>query len=147
LVYIADGAYNKKQVMEMEVDIALTLGFDFTVPTIHFFLCRHLKAAHADRQIVQLSCYLAERTLQEYSMIKYFPSQISASCLLIARKSLRRNPWSPTLVAYTKYDEIDLAACVRDMQMFLTATSQQQAVIKKYSRDRFGSVATMPLIF
>jgi hypothetical protein len=147
LVYITDRAYNKQEILEMESDIALTLNYDFTVPTVHSFLCRHLKAAHADRSMVQLSCYLAERTLQEYSMIKYLPSVIAASSVLIARKSLRRHPWSPTLVTYTNYDEEDLAACVQDMQAAINATSQQQAVVRKYSSNKFGSVAKMSLTF
>jgi len=129
----------------MESDIVITLNYDFTVPTTHTFLCRHLKAAHADRAMVQLSCYLAERTLQEYSMVKYLPSTIAASSVLVARKSLRRHPWSPTLLAYTGYDEDDLAECIQDMQIVLSAPSQQQAVVRKYSNSKFGSVAKLPL--
>ncbi len=82
-------------------------------------------------------------------MVKYLPSVIAASAVCIARKSLRRHPWSPTLVKYTKYDEPDLAACLADMQVFndATATSQQQAVLRKYSNPKFGAVARMPLTF
>lgn len=133
--------------MEMESDIAITLNYDLTVPTTHSFLCRHLKAAHADRAMVQLSCYLAERTLQEYAMIKYLPSVIAAASVLVARKSLRRHPWSPTLLAYTGYDEEDLAACIQEMQMIMNASSQQQAVVRKYSHPKFGTVAKLPLTF
>ena len=58
LVYIADKAYNKREILTMESDILETLHYDLTVPTVHTFLCRHLKAAHADRSMVQMSCYL-----------------------------------------------------------------------------------------
>ena len=144
LVYITDKAYNKAEVIEMESDIVNTLEYNLTVPTIHTFLCRYLKAAHADRTMVQLACYIAERTLQEYSMTKYLPSVIAATSVLIARKSLKRNPWSPTLVTYTKYDESDLVACNNDIGAFINdETIQQQAVAKKYSSPKFGSVAKM----
>lgn len=144
LVYITDKAYNKAEVVEMESDIVNTLEYNLTVPTIHTFLCRYLKAAHADRTMVQLACYIAERTLQEYSMVKYLPSVIAATSVLIARKSLKRNPWSPTLVNYTKYDECDLVACNNDIGSFINdETIQQQAVAKKYSSPKFGSVAKM----
>ena len=45
LVYITDKAYNKKEILEMENDIVCTLQWDMTVPTVHSFLCRFLKAA------------------------------------------------------------------------------------------------------
>jgi len=148
LVYITDRAYSKQEILEMENQIVTRLEYKLTVPTIHSFLCRFLKAAHADRTMVQLACYLAERTLQEYTMVKHLPSVIAASSVYIARKSLRRHPWSPTLVRYTKYDEEDLMACVRDMQVFLDNSSQaQQAVMRKYSSPKFGSVAKTTMVF
>lgn len=146
LVYITDRAYNKQEILEMETDIANTLEYQLTVPTIHSFLCRALKAAHADRTMVQLACYLAERSLQEFSMIKYLPSVIAATAVLIARKTLKRHSWSPTLLLYTKYDEDDLALCAADMQVYLADTSiQQQAVNKKYQNPKFGSVSKLSI--
>ena len=84
----------------MESEIVNTLEFKFTVPTIHSFLCRYLKAAHADRTMVQLACYLTERSLQEYTLLRFLPSTIAAASVLIARKTLKRHPWSPTLVSH-----------------------------------------------
>lgn len=149
LVYITDKAYNKQEILEMEAEILTTLDFMFTVPTVHTFLCRYLKAAHADRAMVQLSCYLTERCLQEFSVLKYLPSQIAASAVLIARTSLKRHPWSPTLVKYTGYDEPDLALCIQDIKTALTNPNgnQQQAVYRKYSSSKFGAVAKMALSF
>ncbi len=132
----------------MESDILITLDYKLTVPTIHTFLCRYLKAAHADRTMVQLSCYLTERSLQEYGMLKFPPSQIAATAVLIARKSLNRHPWSPTLLKYTNYDEVDMAACSDELKSAINnPANQQQAVFRKYSSTKFGAVAKMPLSF
>ena len=132
----------------MESEIVTTLDYNLTVPTIHSFLCRHLKAAHADRTMVQLACYLAERTLQEYSMCRFLPSVIAATSVYVARKTLKRHPWSPTLVKYTKYDEVDMAACAEEMKSFVNnAAAQQQAVLRKYSSPKFGGVGKMTMIF
>jgi hypothetical protein len=148
LVYITDKAYNKQEILEMESDILNTLEFKFTVPTVHSFLCRYLKAAHADRSMVQLSCYLTERSLQEYTMLRFLPSQIAAAAVLVARTSLKRHPWSPTLVKYTNYDEEDLTACINEMRNCINnAANQQQAVYRKYSSSKFGAVAKMALSF
>lgn len=148
LVYITDRAYNKQEILEMESEIVNTLQYQFTIPTVHSFLCRYLKSAHADRAMVQLACYLAERCLQEHSMIKFLPSTIAATAVYIARKSLSRHPWSPTLLKYTNYDECDLAECTEEMKNIMENTaSQQQAVLRKYSSPKFGAVARMTLKF
>ena len=132
----------------MENDVIKTLEWNFLVPTIHSFLCRFLKAAHADRTLVQLACYVCERSLQEYGMSKYLPSTIAAASVLIARKGCKRNPWSPTLVKYTKYDEAQLAPCVNELMVALNdAACQQQAVVRKYSSPKFGNVSKVPLNF
>lgn len=148
LVYITDRAYNKQEILEMESEIVNTLQYQFTVPTVHSFLCRYLKAAHADRTMVQLACYLTERTLQEYSMLKFLPSTIAATAVMVARKSLNRHPWSPTLMKYTNLDEKDLAACAEEMRVTINdPANQQQAVHRKYSSSKFGGVARLPLSF
>jgi hypothetical protein len=132
----------------MEVDIVNTLKYQFTVPNIHTFLCRFLKAAHADRTMVQLACYLTERSLQEYGILRFSPSKIAAAAVFVARKSLKRHPWSPTLVKYTNYDEDELIGCVDEMRVsFLDSSNQQQAVFRKYSSTKFGGVARMPIIY
>jgi transcription initiation factor TFIIIB Brf1 subunit/transcription initiation factor TFIIB len=148
LVYITDRAYNKQEILEMESEIATTLQYQFTIPTVHSFLCRFLKAAHADRTMVQLACYLTERTLQEYSMVKFLPSTVAATAVMVARKSLNRHPWSPTLMKYTGLDEKDLMACAEEMKTAVNdAANQQQAVFRKYSSSKFGGVARLPLVF
>lgn len=149
LVYITDRAYNKQEILEMETMILNAIEYKLTVPTAHSFLCRYLKAAHADRTMVQLSCYIAERSLQEYALVKYPSSVLAATTILIARKSLKRHPWSPTLVKYTNYDEADLQACVSELGPILEGVeaAAQQAVLRKYSSPKFGSVAKMPIVF
>jgi hypothetical protein len=148
LVYITDRAYTKQEIIEMEFDVVNALSYQLTIPTVHSFLCRYLKAAHADRAMVQLACYLAERTLQEYSMVKFLPSVVAATAVYIARKSLNRHPWSPTLLKYTNYDEEHMAECADAMRAVIeNSASQQQAVLRKYSNPKFGAVARMPLKF
>jgi cyclin B len=149
LVYITDRAYNKEEIIQMETEIICTLDYQCTIPTAHTFLCRYLKAAHADRTMVQLACYLAERSLQEMSVVRFIPSTIAATAILIARKTLKRHPWSPTLLKYTGLDEAGMADCVLDMKGYLenSTASQQHAVYRKYSGPKFGSVAALELVF
>ena len=147
LVYITDRAYDKGDILTMESDIAVTLDYNLTVPTTHSFLCRYLKAAHADRVMVQLACYLAERTLQEYAMVKFLPSIVAATAVYIARKTLKRHAWSPTLVKYTNYDEVDMVECAEAIGAVIKVDQgNQEAVKRKYSSPKFGSVAKMDMV-
>jgi cyclin B len=148
LIYITDKAYTKQDILEMEADILSVLDYQFCVPTTHTFLCRFLKAAHAERGMVQLCCYLVERSLQEYTLLKYLPSQIAAATVLIARISLKKHNWSPTLLKYTTWDEADLAPCVEEFKNILSSTNAQQMAVKtKYSSSKFGAAAKMALAF
>lgn len=146
LVYICDHAYRKEQILEMEEKILKTLEYQITIPSAHAFLVRYLKAAHADRRIVQLSCYILDGTLQSYNLLHYLPSQLAAAAVLIARKTVGRNAWSPTLLKYAEYVEEDIIPVARAILSEKSgASSELRAVNKKYSSQRYGAVATTQL--
>lgn len=80
-----------------------------------FYRSLYGKAAHADKKIVQLSCYVAERMLQEVTMLDYLPSVVACCAIYVARKNMGRNSWSPTLEKYTKYHVEDLLPCLTEV--------------------------------
>eukprot|EP00752_Nemacystus_decipiens_P005294 g4802.t1 len=144
LVFITDRAYNREQILEMESTMANALEFQLTVPTIYCFLLRYLKAAHADKKIVQLSCYVAERMLQEVTMLDYLPSVVACCAIYVARKNMGRTCWSPTLEKYTKYQVEQLMPCLTEISRVLNQEGVDlEAVKKKFSSSKFGSVASM----
>ena len=97
----------------MEETILKTLEYQITIPSAHAFLVRYLKAAHADKKIVQLSCYILDGTLQSYQLLHYLPSQLAAAAVFIARRSVGRNSWSPTLLKYAEYCEEEVIPVAR----------------------------------
>jgi hypothetical protein len=142
LVYICDRAYTKQEILEMEENILKTLKYQITIPSAHAFLVRYLKAGHADKKMVQLSCYILDGTLQSYDLLKYMPSQLAAAAVFIARRNIGRNSWSPTLLAYANYCEEEIAPVARAVVQEKRNTSQElRAVTKKYSSSRYGNVA------
>ncbi len=145
LVYITDKAYTKEEILEMETKILNALEFKVTIASTHSFLVRYLKAAHADRRMVWLACFITERVLQEYSMLQHLPSTIASCAVYLARKNLQRNPWSPTLCKYTSYTESALRPCLQEMTTILSSKTSLTAVKKKYSSQKFGGVASMPI--
>ena len=146
LVYICDRAYSKNEILEMEEIILKKLEYKITIPSAHAFLVRYLKAAHADKRIVQLSCFILDGTLQSYNMLQYLPSQLAAAAVFIARKTTGRNAWSPTLLKYAAYREEDITPIARDVLFAKTSSSPElKAVNKKYTSSRYGGVATISI--
>ncbi|KAL3922531.1 MAG: hypothetical protein SGILL_002154 [Bacillariaceae sp.] len=147
LVYICDRAYSRNEIIDMEETILKTLQYDITIPSAHAFLVRYLKAAHADKKIVQLSCYILDGTLQSYTLLHYMPSQLAAAAVFIARRTVGRNSWSPTLLQYADYreEEVKPVAQAVLMEKFSSQSKELKAVTKKYTSSRYGGVANIPL--
>lgn len=134
------------QIIEMEEKILKTLEYQITIPSAHAFLVRYLKAAHADKKIVQLSCYILDGTLQSYNLLHYLPSQLAAAAVFIARRTVGRNSWSPTLLKYANYCEEDIIPVARAVLAEKSSSSTElKAVNKKYTSSRYGGVANTVL--
>lgn len=146
LVYICDRAYSKNEILDMEETVLRALAYQITIPSAHAFLVRYLKAAHADKRMVQLSCYILDGTLQSYNLLHYLPSQLSAAAVFIARRCVGRNSWSPTLLKYAGYTEEEIAPVARAiLSEKSSASTELRAVNKKYTSSRYGGVATTRL--
>ncbi|EED92800.1 hypothetical protein THAPSDRAFT_33883 [Thalassiosira pseudonana CCMP1335] len=146
LVYICDRAYSKNEILEMEEIILKSLEYQITIPSAHAFLVRYLKAAHADKKIVQLSCFILDGTLQSYNMLHYLPSQLAAAAVFIARRTVGRNAWSPTLLKYAQYREEDIMPVARAVLAEKSSSSTElRAVNKKYTSSRYGGVANISI--
>ena len=103
LVWIADDAYTKEQVLEMETAMLTVLRFNLRVPTIAHFLdsfaqCDVCSEGH--RHLIQ---YLAELTLLEARMLQYPPSHVAAAALLLSNMLLGKSPiWMPHMTKHMK---------------------------------------------
>ena len=130
----------------METQILKTLEYQITQPSAHTFLLRYLKAAHADKAMSQLACYLLDGTLLSYSMLEFRPSQLAAASVFLARHASGRHPWSPTLLKYTGYLDEDVRPVARALLEEKSAVAPDlHAVNKKYSSSRNGNVASVRL--
>jgi hypothetical protein len=130
----------------MEEVILKSLNYQITIPSAHAFLIRYLKAGHADKKIVQLSCFILEGTLQSYNMLSYLPSQLAAGAIFIARRTFGRNAWSPTLLKYAEYGEEDILPIARViLAEKMSSSTKLCAVNKKYAHSRYGGVAKLSI--
>lgn len=130
----------------MEEEILKSLNYEVTIPSAHAFVVRYLKAGHADKGIVQLSCYILDGTLQSYNLLHYLPSQLAAAAVFIARRTVGRNAWSPTLLRYAEYCEEEIIPIARAILAEQASSNVElKAVNKKYSSQRYGCVANTEL--
>ena len=132
----------------MEEQILKTLEYKITMPSAHTFLVRYLKAAHADKEMAQLACYILDGTLQSYNLLHFLPSKLAGAAVFLARHACGRNPWSPTLLKYAEYTEEDVAPVARALLAEKSSASPDlHSLHKKYSSHKYGGVATKPLTF
>lgn len=150
--FITDNTYTSLEVLKMESQVLNLLHFQLSVPTIKTFLRRFVQAAQVSSEVPSveveyLANYLAELTLVEYSFLKFLPSLMAASAVLLARWTLNQsdNPWNLTLEHYTKYKASELKAAVlalEDLQLN-TSGSTLNAIREKYRQQKCKCVATL----
>jgi len=149
-VYISDKAYTREQILSMEGLMLSKLSFQLTTPNAFVFLKRFAKVAgiiSTPRSKTELLAnYLVELTLQEYPMLQYLPSTISAAAVYLALKTMGQQPWTPELKQHACYTEASLLPCVRDMHALHknAPNNSLQAVRKKYAQEKHGAVSGIP---
>lgn len=145
-VYVTDKAYTRDDVIKMEATILGALEFSICRPTAAHFLERYQAVNGCTEPHSYLAQYLLELTLPEYAMIKYPPSHLAATAILLSNKLLRRQCcWTRVASTHTKFTEPMLQDCLKEMCALLERAehSQLQAVRKKYSQPKFHSVAKL----
>jgi cyclin B len=170
-VYISDRAYTHEEILSMENSILNSLEFRITSPSTLKFMTRYAKIAQGDSTVSLLSNYYAERMLPEYTVLKWTPSQLGATALALARRTVGKTLWvcsmcictnidppshlicsfsqKPDLEQYSGYSEAVLTQSYNTMLDLMQPNagsgrkSNLQAVLKKYSSPKFGEVAKM----
>lgn len=144
LVYICNGSYSKEKILNMESKILNAMNFRITAPTAHSFSLLFMDVANADKTMFLLSSYILEGTLQSYTLLHYYPSQLSAASIFISRNLLGKKAWTSKLRNFTMYNEDEIIPIARAILSAKKAKSKElQAVTKKYSSSKYGGVAKM----
>ncbi|KAJ3700194.1 hypothetical protein LUZ61_003899 [Rhynchospora tenuis] len=144
--------YNKQEVVEMECDLLRFLKYEMGSPTISTFLRRFLKDSQEDSKrenlaLKFLAYYLAELSLMDYGCIKYLPSVVAASAILLARFTVdpTSHPWNKKLETSTGYKASELKECVyalHELQLNKRYSSLG-AIRDKYKQHTFKCVSTL----
>lgn len=99
-------------------------------------------------QVLTLSRYLLELSLQEARFVDTRPSKIAAACLCLALKLKDECKWDVNFSYHTGYDERQISAIVQQLNIMMkdAPKSKLQTIRTKYSHSIFYEVAkTAPL--
>jgi G2/mitotic-specific cyclin-B3 len=165
-IYVSDNAYNRKELIKMEIDILKSVQFDIGIPLSYTFLRRFAKCVKADMKFLTLARYILELSLQDYSFVYIKDSLKACAALFLALKmtvnhensikasgknnqltvsyaNLSSTEWNSTLIHYTGCnlrDFIDLLPSMNNL--ILTApNSKYTTIFRKYSHPVFYEVA------
>lgn len=138
------------EVLDMERSVLVALGFRLTVPTVHTFLHRFLKAAGAagDRQVAEMAAYFAELALMECDMLRHAPSKVAAAAvhLALAARGLGSRARSAALGRHSGYGAAELRGCREGMLRLKEKYGKGEltAVHRKYARGTCLGVSKLP---
>uniref|UniRef100_A0A672Q415 G2/mitotic-specific cyclin-B2-like n=1 Tax=Sinocyclocheilus grahami TaxID=75366 RepID=A0A672Q415_SINGR len=146
--YIADDAFTKAQIREMEMLVLSELNFELGRPLPLHFLRRASKAGNADAEKHTLAKYFLELTLLDYDMVHFNPSETAAAALCLSQLVLDGQKWSPTQQHYSSYDETHLKPVMqhiaKNVVMVNEGLSKHVTVKKKYSSSRLMKISLLP---
>lgn len=95
-------------------------------------------------EILTLSRYVLESSLQDYEFVDCVPSKIASACLALAfRMKKESGKWDKTLEHHTSYNEAELIELMGRLNKMIKAApnSKLQTVRNKYSHPIFYEVA------
>jgi cyclin B len=145
-VYITDKAYVKSDVLDMEYKMLSSLNFDVTFPTQWSFLEIFRKKLNINQKTFNLAWFLMELSLINSKMLKFKYSQIAASAIMIAIKTLNYFD-EIEFEKCTGYRKNELQECVKEINNFYiyNSTHSLQAIRKKFSSKKYDEVSKIQL--
>ena len=84
------------------------------------------------------------------SLLKYSPSEIAASALILSTKCLKRmNVWNKEMEKHTRFTEEYLSTIVEDVKSFIVEVNPKFLTTLKYkfSKTEYMEVANIPFKF
>lgn len=158
-VYITDNAYDKPEILKMEVDILKQLDYQVCVPTGYHFLIRFLNSIQASERTRYITYYYAERNLQESDMLTVAPHKFAAAAIFASLKqqSHQYSPlkdssaWNQTLQEESGLEESDIIDLARNLVTHVSEeieTASRRRLVaakKKFSNERYQSISSLPL--
>lgn len=146
-LYVCDEAYQRREMLAMEISILKALKFDINIPVAYHFLRMYSMSVQVNTNAVILSRFICELTLQEYDYIQERASKLAAGSFLLALHMKKLGHLAPSLEYYSGYTTSDLYPLVKKLNTLLTLhpwDDRLRTVRSKYSHQLFCEVTKIP---
>lgn len=99
--YICDGAYQRREMILMEINVFKTIEFDLGIPLSYRFLRRYARVNRIDMPVLTLARYILEFSLMDYAIVQLRDSKLACAALFIAMRMNNMPGWNKTLEFYS----------------------------------------------
>lgn len=142
-LYICDDAYNRKELISMEIKILKTIGYDLGIPLSYRFLRRYARCGKVCMEDLTLARYILELSLMDYELIDASDSLLAAAALFLAKAIKEDATWNETLSHYSGYKVEDIRHIVYHLHNMLSQPPKEhlKTIRNKYSHKVFFEVA------
>jgi hypothetical protein len=125
--------YTRKDLIDVELSMADTLGYELGRLTIYDFLADIATCDGAHPATVVLAQYVAECTLMWYDMLMFSPSMVAASVMFVALETTSHGRWTPEFTKHTAYSSAHLYNSLEALEAAASgAPPSFRAVANKY---------------
>ena len=85
-MYMAEDAFQKEQLINIEMDILRVVGYDLGAPLSYSYLRRYSRVMHGDMETLTLSRYVLETIQMFYEFVTISDSKLAAAAFFLALK-------------------------------------------------------------
>ncbi|XP_058815886.1 G2/mitotic-specific cyclin-B3 [Topomyia yanbarensis] len=146
--YICDGAYERREMILMEMTVFKTIGYDLGIPLSYRFLRRYARVNRIEMKVLTLARYILEFSLMDYAIVQLRDSKLACAALFIAMRMSNMPGWNKTLEYYSGYKIEDFAEIAILLNNIMTRKPKESlnTVRHKYSHELFFESAKKPFI-
>ena len=147
-ISITDNAYNKSQLLKMEIHVLKALNFEVIIPTAEEYYNILSKIFNFNKTQHHLGEYFLDSALVDYNMLKYNYSTIGLACIYIVMKFYGLNGYkdlysSKLIMGFSSQKMIK--DCAKDLCFLVKNLSKSylKAAKEKYSSKKYDNVAAI----
>lgn len=147
-VYIADKAFTKAELIEMEMNVLKSIQFKVNYALPILFIRYFSKANRAEMKTHQFTSYLSEYAAVSYDIVsKLRPSQITTGCVYLANRSLSLPLWNDELAYYSQINQEEAKGFAETIYNAINKMAERwKAASRKYATLKLDRVSEIPIL-
>lgn len=114
-VAITDYSCSGPSILKRESHILNTLEFNLTVTTHLDFLCHFKKKYKLQDRILKMAAFFSDLCLQKFEMLRFVPSVIATSCIVMSLRSLSLPYWNEEIEEMSGYTFDQIFDCLNEL--------------------------------